>query len=105
MVQPLSQFPHPRVESLHLSLWPLSGSRVKKQAFLKELRTSQLKQSDNPLATLMIPDWTVSGSGVPRSLAIPLLFFGNLPASLTLHSKSHSFVLFGFFVISFIFTC
>ena len=75
VVQPLSQFPHPRVESLHLSLWPLSGSRVKKQAFLKELRSSQLKQSDNPLATLMIPDWTVSGSGVPRSLAIPLCLF------------------------------
>ena len=73
VVQPLSQFFHPRVKSLHLSLWPLSGSRVKKQAFLKELRSSQLKQSDNPLATLMIPDWTVSGSGVPRSLAIPLL--------------------------------
>ena len=39
----------------------------------QELRSSQLKHSGNPLATLMIPDWRVSGSGVPRSLAIPLL--------------------------------
>ena len=73
VVQPLSLTPHPRVESLHLSLWPLSGSRVRMQAFLKELRSSQRNHSDSPLATLMIPDWTLSGSGVPRSLAIPLL--------------------------------
>ena len=42
VVQPLSQIPHSRVESLHLSLWPLSGSRMRRQAFLKELRSSQL---------------------------------------------------------------
>ena len=42
VVQPLSQIPHPRVRSLHLALWPLSGSRVRKQAFLKELHSSQL---------------------------------------------------------------
>ena len=69
VVQPLSLAPHPRVEGLLLSLWPLSGSRVRMQAFLKELRSSQRKHSDSPLATLMSPVWTLSGSGVPRSLA------------------------------------
>ena len=44
---------------------------MRKQAFLKELRSSRRKHSGNPLATLMIPDWTVSGSGVPRSLCDP----------------------------------
>ena len=42
-------------------------------AGLKELRSSQRKHSDSPRATLMIPNWSFSGSGVPRSLAIPLL--------------------------------
>ena len=73
VVLPLSLTPHPRVESLHLSLWPLSGSRVRMQAFLKELRSYLRKHSDSPLATLMSLVWTLSGSGVPRSLGIPLL--------------------------------
>ena len=70
MVQPMSLIPHPKVESLHLSLWPLSGSRVRKQAFLEELRSLQLRPSGNPLEILTIPDWSLSESGVPRSLVI-----------------------------------
>ena len=46
VVQPMSLTPHPKVESLHLSLWPLSGNRVRMQAFHKELRSSQRKHSD-----------------------------------------------------------
>ena len=65
-------FPHHKVESLHLSLWPLSDSRVRRQAFHKELRSSQQMPSGNPLEILTIPDWLLSESGVPRSLAIPL---------------------------------
>ena len=41
VVQPLSLSPHPRVENFHLFSWPLSGSRVRMQAFLKELHISQ----------------------------------------------------------------
>ena len=52
VVQPMSLIPHPKVESLHLSLWPLSGSRVRKQAFLEELRSLQLRPSGNPLEIL-----------------------------------------------------
>ena len=73
VVQPISLIPHPKVESLHLSLWPLSGNKVRRQAFHKELRSSQLRPLDNPLEILSIPDWSLSGSGAPRSLAIPLL--------------------------------
>ena len=73
VVQPMSLIPHPKVESLHLSLWPLSGDKVRRQAFHKELRSSQLRPLDNPLEILTIPDWSLSGSGAPRSLAIPLL--------------------------------
>ena len=72
VVQPMSLIPYHKVESLHLSLWPLSGSRVRRQAFLKELRSSQQRPSGNPLEILTIPDCPLSGSGVPRSLAIPL---------------------------------
>ena len=73
VVQPMCLIPHPKVESLHLSLWPLSGDKVRRQAFHKELRSSQLRPLDNPLEILSIPDWSISGSGAPRSLAIPLL--------------------------------
>ena len=72
VVQPMSLIPHHKVESLHLSLWPLSGSRVRRQAFHIELRSSQQRPSGNPLKILTIPDWPLSESGVPRSLAIPL---------------------------------
>ena len=61
----MSLIPHPKVESLHLSLWPLSGDKVRRQAFHKELKSSQLRPSDNPLEILTIPDWSLSGSGVP----------------------------------------
>ena len=67
VVQPMSLIPHHKV-----SLWPLSGSRVRRQAFHKELRSSQQRPSGNPLEILTIPDWPLSESGVPRSLAIPL---------------------------------
>ena len=73
VVQPMSLIPHPKVESLHLSLWPLSGNKVRRQAFHKELHSSQLRPLDSPLEILSIPDWSLSGSGAPRSLAIPLL--------------------------------
>lgn len=73
IVQPLSLTPHPRVESLHLSLWPLSGSKEKRLVFLNELRNLQLSPLESPPVTLMIPDWKLSESGVLKSLAIPLL--------------------------------
>ena len=57
VVQPMSLIPQPKVESLHLSLWPLSGNKVRRQAFHKELRSSQLRPLDNPLEILSIPDW------------------------------------------------
>ena len=34
--QPMSRLPHPRLESLHLTLWPLSGRRESRRDFLIE---------------------------------------------------------------------
>ena len=73
IAQPLSHTTHPRWESLHLSLWPLSGNKGKRLAFLRELPSSQLSLSDCPLGRLTIPDWSSSGAGVPRSIVIPFL--------------------------------
>ena len=36
--QPMSRQPHPRLESLHLTLWPLSGRKESRRAFLLELQ-------------------------------------------------------------------
>ena len=57
VVQPMSLFPHLKVEGLHLSLWPLSGNKMRRQAFHRELRSSQLRPLDNPLEILSFPDW------------------------------------------------
>ena len=57
VVQPMSLFPHLKVEGLHLSLWPLSGNKMRREAFHRELRSSQLRPLDNPLEILSIPDW------------------------------------------------
>ena len=67
--QPMSQQPHPRLESLHLSLWPLSGRRENRQVFLSELQ----KLLGSPHVLLTIPSWNVSSSGVRVSLVTPLL--------------------------------
>ena len=37
--QPISLFPHPHPDRLHLSLWPLSGNVARRQAFLRGLPT------------------------------------------------------------------
>ena len=39
----MSLFPHLKVEGLHLFLWPLSGNKMSRQAFHRELRSSQLR--------------------------------------------------------------
>ena len=50
-------FPHLKVEGLHLFLWPLSGNKMRRQAFHRELRSSQLRPLDIPLEILSFPDW------------------------------------------------
>ena len=57
VVQPMSLFPHLKVEGLHLFLWPLSGIKMRRQAFHRELRSSQLRPLDIPLEILSFPDW------------------------------------------------
>ena len=73
ITQPLSQLAHQKIESLHLSLWPLSGSKVNRQAFLTEQLSSPLRPSETPLALLTIPNWIVSMTGARDSIVIPLL--------------------------------
>ena len=73
ITQPLSQLAHQKVESLHLSLWPLSGNKVNRQAFLTEQQSSPLRPSETPLALLTIPNWNVSMIGARDSIVIPLL--------------------------------
>ena len=41
--QPMSRQPHPRLESLHFTLWPLSGRKESRRVFLLELQSSQQK--------------------------------------------------------------
>ena len=55
LTQPLSLLKHPQVETLHLSLWPLSGNKVYRQAFLNEQLIFQLRPSETPLALLTFP--------------------------------------------------
>ena len=71
--QPMSHQPHPRLESLHLSLWPLSGRNESRQAFLLELQNSQQRLLESPHVLLTIPNWNASLSGVRTSLVTPLL--------------------------------
>ena len=51
--QPMSHQPHPRLESLHLSLWPLSGRKESRQAFLLELQNPH-QDNDLPLLSFMV---------------------------------------------------
>ena len=53
--QPMSRQPHPRLESLHLSLWPLSGRKEGRRAFLLELQISQQKLLESPHELLTFP--------------------------------------------------
>ena len=73
VVQPLFLFPHSNVESLHFSLWPLSGNKGRRQDFLVELRSSQQSPSESHLGELTFPDWVPSEHGVTGSLVIPFL--------------------------------
>ena len=71
--QPMSRQPHPRLESLPLSLWPLSRSKEGRRAFLLELQSSQQKLLESPHELLTIPSWNAFSSGVTTSLVTPLL--------------------------------
>ena len=63
--QPLSQLHHQDPNRLHLTLWHLSGSRVRRQAFLKELPLLQRNVFGPQLDVLTIPDWQVFVYGAP----------------------------------------
>ena len=71
--QPLSHYPHPRLESLHLCLWPLSVRKANRLAFLQELRASLQKPSETLLEQLTIPSWSTTLGGVSTSISIPIL--------------------------------
>ena len=73
LTQPMSHQPHPRLESLLLSLWPLSGRKVCRQVFLSELQNSQQRLLESPHILLTIPSWNASSSGLKVSLVTPLL--------------------------------
>ena len=66
--QPMFRQPHPRLESIHLSLWPLSGRKESRRAFLLELQSSQQKLLESPHGLHTIPSWNASSSGVTSSL-------------------------------------
>ena len=57
--QPMSRQPHPRLESLHLTLCPLSGRKESRRAFLLELQSSQQKLLGSQHELLTIPSWNV----------------------------------------------
>ena len=71
--QPMSRQPHLRLESLHLTLWPLSGRKESRRAFLLELQSSQQKLLGSQHELLTIPSWNVFSSGVTTSLVTPIL--------------------------------
>ena len=73
ITQPLSQLTHPLLESLHLSLWPLSDNKLRTQAFRTEQLSSQQRPLETPLALLTIPNWNDSMHGVNEQVVIPLL--------------------------------
>ena len=73
--QPMSRQPRPRLESLHISLWPLSGRKESRRAFLLELESSQQKLLESPHELLTIPSWNASSSGVTTSLVTPFCLF------------------------------
>ena len=69
--QPMSRQPHPRLESLHLTFWPLS--KESRRAFLLELQSSQQKLLGSQHELLTIPSWNAFSSGVTTSLVTPIL--------------------------------
>ena len=71
--QPMSRLPHPRLESLHLTLWPLSGRRESRRDFLIELQNSPQRPLGSQLELLTIPSWSCFSSGVTTSLVTPIL--------------------------------
>ena len=71
--EPMSRQPHPRLESLHLTLSPLSGRKESRLAFLLELQSSQQKLLGSQHKLLTIPSWNVFSSGVTSSLVTPIL--------------------------------
>ena len=71
--QPMSRQPHPRLESIHLTLWPLSGRKESRRAFLLELQSSQRKLLGSQHELLTIPSWNAFSSGVTTSLVTPIL--------------------------------
>ena len=71
--QPMSRPPHPRLESLNLTLWPLSGRKESRRAFLLELQSSQRKLLGSQHELLTIPSWNAFSSGVTTSLVTPIL--------------------------------
>ena len=71
--QPISLFPHPHPDRLHLSLWPLSGNVAKRQAFLRGLPTLSPNLLGHPPDALMTIDWQASLNGVPSLRVIRIL--------------------------------
>ena len=71
--QPISLFPHPHPDRLHLSLWPLSGNVAKRQAFLRGLPTLSPILLGHPPDALMTIDWQASLNGVPSLRVIRIL--------------------------------
>ena len=67
--QPISLFPHPHPDRLHLSLWLLSGNVAKRQAFLRGLPNLL----GHPPDALMTIDWQASLNGVPSLRVIRIL--------------------------------
>ena len=70
LYQPLSHQLQQHPDRLHLTLWPLSGSRDRRLGFLRELSPLQQNPSDSPLDVLTIPDWQVFVNGVPVRRAV-----------------------------------
>ena len=71
--QPMSRQLHPRLESLHLSLLPLSGRKECRRALLLELQSSQRKLLGSQHELLTIPSWNAFSSGVTTFLVTPIL--------------------------------
>ena len=71
--QPMSRQPYPRLESLHLSLWPLSGRKESRRVFLLELQSSQQELLGSQHELLTIPSWNVFSGGVTTSFVTPIL--------------------------------
>ena len=71
--QPISLFPHPHPDRLHLLLWPLSGNVARRQAFLRGLPTLPPNLLGHSPDALMTLDWQASLNGVPSLRVIRIL--------------------------------